>query len=98
MFFSSAKGINRLISKGMSNIFYLKVTIEKNRRSKNFDFISLNFFSPVVFGELQLTQLSLNFKTSCCNIKIRGLGAKVYVAFKVKDFMHFVEQKQKYKI
>ena len=29
VFFSSIKGINRLISKGMSNI-YLKVTIEKN--------------------------------------------------------------------
>ena len=28
MFFSSIKGINRLISKGMSNI-YLKVTIQK---------------------------------------------------------------------
>ena len=29
-----------------------------------------------VFGELQLTQISLNFKTSCCNLKIRGLGPK----------------------
>ena len=36
MFFSSIKGINRLISKGMSNV-YLKVTIEKNWRSQNFD-------------------------------------------------------------
>ena len=36
MFFSSIKGINRLISKGMSNI-YVKVTIEKNWRSQNFD-------------------------------------------------------------
>ena len=34
IFFSSIKGINRLISKGMSNI-YLKVTIEKNWRSQN---------------------------------------------------------------
>ena len=33
------------------------------------------------FGELQLTQISLNFKTSCCNLKIRGLGAKLWVAF-----------------
>ena len=31
-----------------------------------------------VFGELQLTQiLSLNFKTLCSNLKIRGLGATV---------------------
>ena len=33
-----------------------------------------------VFVELQLTQISLNFKTSCCNLKIRGLGAKLCVA------------------
>ena len=34
MFFSLVKGINRLISKGMSNI-YLKVTSEKNGPSQN---------------------------------------------------------------
>ena len=33
------KEINRLLSKGMSDI-YLKVTIEKNWRSQNFDFLS----------------------------------------------------------
>ena len=43
MFFSSIKGINKLISKEMSNI-YLKVTIEKNSRSQNFDFLSLDQF------------------------------------------------------
>ena len=32
--------MNRLISKGVPNI-YLKVTIEKNWRSQNFDFLSL---------------------------------------------------------
>ena len=40
MFFRSVKEINRLISKGMSNI-YLKVTIEKNWCSQNFVFLSL---------------------------------------------------------
>ena len=45
MFFSSVKEINRLISKGKSNI-YLKVTIEKNWRSQNFDFQSLKKSSP----------------------------------------------------
>ena len=30
-------------------------------------------FTGSVFGELQLTQISLNFQTSCCNLKIRGL-------------------------
>ena len=48
MFFTSIKEINRLISKGMSNI-YLKVTIEKNWRSRNFDFVSLKNVSPGQF-------------------------------------------------
>ena len=39
MIFSSFKEINRLIIKGMSNI-YLKLTIEKNWRSQNVDFLS----------------------------------------------------------
>ena len=33
----------------------------------------IKFFPSSVFGELQLTQISLNFKTSCCNLKIRSL-------------------------
>ena len=45
MFFSSIKEINRLISKGMSNI-YLKVTIEKNGCSQNFDFLRLKNLAP----------------------------------------------------
>ena len=67
----------------MSNI-YLKVTIENNWRSQNFDFLSLKNLSPgQFFRELQLTQISLNFKISCCNLKIRGLGAKLPVAFQL---------------
>ena len=46
--FSSVKGIIRLISKGMSNI-YLKVTIEKNWCSQNFNFLSLKSLSPGQF-------------------------------------------------
>ena len=38
VFLSSVKEINRSISKEMSNI-YLKVAIEKNRRSQNLDFL-----------------------------------------------------------
>ena len=64
----------------MSNI-YLKVTIEKNWRSRNFDFVSLKNVSPGQFLGAQLTQISLNFQTSCCHLKIRGLGAKLGVAF-----------------
>ena len=34
-----------------------------------------------VFDKLKLRQISSNFKISCCNLKVRGLGAKVCVAF-----------------
>ena len=71
MFFSSIKEINRLISKRISNI-YLKLTIKKNWHSQSFDF----FVSGSGFGELQLTQISVNFKTSCYKLKTRGLGEK----------------------
>ena len=64
------------------------------------------FVTRSVFGALQLRQMSLNFKTSYCNLKIRDLGAKLwlfyyfnfewnYDGFKVKDFMLFLEQKYK---
>ena len=48
MFFSSNEGINRLISKKMSNI-YLKVKIEKNWLSPKFDFLSLKDLPPGQF-------------------------------------------------
>ena len=67
------KEINRL-SKGMPNL-YLEVTIEKNWRYQNFHFLSFKNLPPV-FGELQLMQISLNFQTPCCNLKIRGLRAE----------------------
>ena len=51
MLFSSVKGINRLISKGMSNI-YLEVDIEKNWHFQNFDFSKFKgFASRPIFGE-----------------------------------------------
>ena len=48
MLFISIKGIHRLISKGVSHI-YIKVTIEKRRRSQNFDVLNLIFFSSGQF-------------------------------------------------
>ena len=86
MFFNSIKEINRLrkeinrlLSKGISNI-YLKINIEeKNGRSENFNFLVLKDLSPG--HQLQLKKISSNFKTSCYNLKIRGLGAKLCVAF-----------------
>ena len=71
----SRKEINRLSSKGISNI-YLNVTSEMFSKLSGFQ----KLVTRSVFVELQLTQISLNFKT-CCNLKIRGLGAKLCVAF-----------------
>ena len=48
MLFRSIKGINRLINKGVINI-YLKVYIEKNGRFQNFGFVSLKNLSPGQF-------------------------------------------------
>ena len=45
----------------MSDI-YLKVTIEKTWHTQNFEFLSLKIVSRSVFGDLQLTQISLIFK------------------------------------
>ena len=63
------KGIDRLLSKGMPNV-YLKVTIETLSKLR---FSFKKFVTISVIGELQLTQISLNFKTSYCNLKTRGM-------------------------
>ena len=56
MSFSSIKEINRL-SKKMSCI-YLRVSVEKNWCSQNFDFLRLKNLSPgPLFGELQLMHI-----------------------------------------
>ena len=62
----------------MSNV-YVEVTTEAFSKLQFSGF--KKFVTRSDFGELQLTQISLNFKTSWCNLKIRGLGAKPYVAF-----------------
>ena len=84
MFFDSVKEIDRLrkevhrlLSKTL--YIYLKVTIETFSKLRFSEF--KNFIARTVFGELQLTQISLNFKTSCCNLEISGLGAKLCVSF-----------------
>ena len=68
----SIKDINRLISKSMSNI-YLNFPIEKNWHYQK---LSFSKFRRFVFGKPQLTQISLNFKASCCNSNVRDLQAK----------------------
>ena len=50
----------------MSNI-YSKVTIEKTDVLKHSIFYVYKFVNRSVFGDLQLTQISLNFENSYCN-------------------------------
>ena len=49
--------------------------------------VYLKFVSRSVVGGHQLKQITLNFKTSCCNLKIRGLGRKECVAFLLFYFL-----------
>ena len=78
MSFSSIKEIKRLIGKGMSNI-YLKV--EKRKFSKlRFSKFTKFIFRPV-FGELQLTQIYLNFKL-LLQLKTQRSGSK-----NISDFL-----------
>ena len=58
----------------MSNI-YLKVPIETFSKLQFSGF--KKFVIRLLFGESEPTQISLNFKTSCYSLKIKGLGAKL---------------------
>ena len=62
--------------------YWEKVKYSKPQLSKFKKFVSRS-----VSGELQLTQISLNFQTSCYNLKIRGLGANLWVDFLVFFFL-----------
>ena len=113
MFFSSIKeinrlldAINRLLSKGMSNI-YSQVTIEKKWRTQNFDFLNLKSSYAVSFWRVQTHAKITEFSKFLLQFEMRGLGAKLCVAFilflfwkeiwrsKVKKSMLLIEQKQK---
>ena len=54
------KEINRLLNKAMSNI-YLKVTIEKNWRSPNFDFLSSKNLSAGQFLRANIMEYSRRY-------------------------------------
>ena len=58
------------------NNYWEKLTFSRLRFSKFKKLVSRS-----VSGELQIAQISFKFKTSCCNLKIRGLGAEMCVAF-----------------
>ena len=72
MFLRSVKEVNRLLNKGISNVYLNNSYREKPMLAKlQFSKFSI-FVARLVFCELQLTQVSLNFKTSCCNLTLHG--------------------------
>ena len=81
MFLRPIKETRRLLRKGMSNVSLNNSHCKKANVSKlwipNFN----KFVSRSGFGEFQLTQITMNFKTSCWNLKIEGLGKNSYEAF-----------------
>ena len=72
----------------VTNFLNLENRSFENGFSKFKKFVTRSFF-----GELQLTQISLNFQATCYNFKIRGLVAKLCVAFFLflfwKELWHF---------
>ena len=70
------KKINRLISKRMWKFYSNSSQQEKLAFLKLWFCKFKKFAFRSIFGELQLTQISLNFKTSCYNLKIRNQGGK----------------------
>ena len=50
-----------------------------------------NFVSRSPFGELQLTQISLNFQTFCRNFKIKGMFSKVRAHITVVFFLTYTK-------
>ena len=87
MFFSSikeinrfSKEVNRLLSKGMSNI-HLKVTIEKKWHTQNCDFLSLKSSSPVTFWGAPTHGDITEFSKFLLQLKNQRSGGKLCVAF-----------------
>ena len=79
------KEMNRLLNEGMSNIC-LKVAIEKRWRTQNFNTLEYSVFNSSILSSspgqfLGSSNSRINFQTSCCKLKITGLGAKLCVMF-----------------
>ena len=97
MLFSSIKEINLLISKGILNI-HLKVTIEKNWRSQNFDFVSWKKSFPGQFWRttthtdiIELENLRSGSKTVCAFSTILILkGILMFSSERVRGFWLYV--------
>ena len=85
MFFSSIKEINRLISKGMSNV-YSKVTIEKNWLYQNFNFLSLRVYLQVSFWGAAAHAGITEFSSFLLQLKNQRSGSKTVWLFHYFDF------------
>ena len=82
MFFGLFKGIDRLTSKGMLNI-YLKVTTEKNWRSQYFDFLNLKICLQVSFwGALTHADIA-EFQNFLLQLKNQRSGSKTVYGFSI---------------
>ena len=69
----------------MSDI-YLKVTIEKNWRSQNFDILGLNISHQVSFWGAPTHADIIEFSNFLLQLKNKRLGAKLCVAFLLFSF------------
>ena len=81
-------------------MFTYKLLLRKRRTKLQFSKFKM-FVPRSVIGELQLTQISLNFQTSGCSLKIRRLVARLCVAINFersyeKEFVLFTERKYKF--
>ena len=65
----------------MPNIYLKLNTEEKNLRSQIFNFLFLKNLSSGEFWGAPTHEDTIDFKASCCDLKIRGLGAKLCVDF-----------------
>ena len=87
MFFNSIKDINWL-RKEINRLLCKEMSLLRRKT----DLLKISIFKVkkichrVSFGKLQLMKISLNFKTFCGNLKIRGLAAKLCVAFILFSF------------
>ena len=64
--------------------YYVRYLLKRYYRGKNWhsqNFPGLKNVSPCQFWGAPLMQVTLNFKISWCNLKIRGLGANLCAAF-----------------
>ena len=68
----------------VNSLRWQKLTFSKLRFSKLKIFIFRS-----VFCKLQLTQTSLNFKTSCCNLKNKIVWGFFLLIFRFWDLFHF---------